>query len=1292
MIDSGQGDPTNTHDEELLADLFDVMLQEILEGRTPELADYHPERPDLQARITKAWSLACSVAGRREPSRPVLGGYEILRELGHGGMGTVYLARHQVLQREVAIKVLPQSLAMSPRAKQRFLDEARSLARVRHENIVHIHRVLDHSEMLAFEMELIDGPSLQHVVQTLRQQSKPHTTEALANVLQLPPAALGARTTVEWTVRLGIKVARALAEVHRIGLVHRDVKPSNILLRSDGRPVLADFGLARDDDDAQGTSFAGTAVYAAPERLRGGDAGLDGRADVYSLGVTLCECLTQRAPYPGQTTEQVLRQIEAGRFVGLRHEAPHVSRDLDTVIGKAMEPDPRHRYATADELADDLERVLNFEPVRAQPASAARRVGKFLRRHRRIVLAATAGALVVFAGLWPVLRHLANIEGQRAASERALLAARTAVMSPENLHATWARSITGATRTWLREASSAAAQTTALRTALRHYDEALAVTTSQVVQLERDVIATTLTVLAPRTEPLPEVELRRALDPLPPLTAQLARRMLVAGKQSALAIDVKAATPTDCFAAGYLSFLLGDVQTATSCWHGLDKMLPDAPLLDACAALLLANDGYPERAYPRLFHAAKEFPGSSALALALTDAALVMGDLQLAENWLNAVPDRADQPFAHSRRELLRADLHAVAGELDTAAATYRRLARDDSNDPLPMQRLAELAVRQGDWPSAGRQFQNLLHRWPDHSHARLELARLALIRRDRDAYLQQAQYVLALDRHAHSPGSISRFAEILRLGGLDELRAERFADVAPGYGTGARSAPIPLSSWLPPHVVHAISDGLRIRAAFDASLIHCRKRDARELPSIASAAWLTSLRLPQILWRLPPRLRIAAVAIPPLIGEQLAERIAVWLTPFERSLGAPLRVVNAPALVSERLEDSTLVFGARLATARDLDGDTLRELIVACPVNGTSPRPACVQFRSLSDGSLLRTIENEDDALLFARSIAVLGDADGDYCDDLLIGAPRGRKDGSLPEVQLRSGRTGERIWTATWNTDAFGVDVAALGDVDDDGCPDLIVGASAPSLQRSDRGRAFVLSGRTGAVLRELVAEHGNNWFGGAVASAGDVDGDGNIEVIVGGNYGNAPGLVQVMKVTDGSTLFTFADDDRASHFGAQVLGVGDVLGDHHVDWVISAPGLGNPSRPGRVIVVDGATGKVGYELLGDQGGDGFGTTLCALADWRRDGRPALAVGSRRGGPSGSGYVRVFDARTGAPLQTIAGNPHMARFGFAIADLGDRDGDGFRELAIAELDRRGVARVRSMSFAMLLTGTQRR
>ena len=1296
MTRPNDGSGPDTKDEELLADLFDTMLQDILEGRSPELSDFHPDRPELQARIAKTWSLACSVAGRREPSRPVLGGYEILRELGHGGMGTVYLARHQVLQREVAIKVLPQSLAMSPRAKQRFLDEARALARVRHENIVHIHRVLDHTEMLAFEMELVDGPSLQQVVQSLRQQGRPHALDSLAAALQLPAGALGARTTVEWTVRLGIRIARALAEVHRFGLVHRDVKPSNILLRADGRPVLADFGLAREDEPGQEKSatFAGTAVYAAPERLRHGDVDLDGRADVYSLGVTLCECLTQKAPYPGHTTEQVLRQIEAGKFTALRRDAPHVSRDLETVIHKAMEPDPRDRYATADEFADDLERVLNFEPVRATPASAPRRMGKFLRRHRRIVLAATAGALMVLGGLWPVLSHLANADSKRALAATEMQQARTAVMSPENLHATWARTITGGSRAWLRPPTSAAAQTTALRRAIRHYDAALANgTDSRTAALERDVVALTLTALAPAPAGAERQDLAARIAPLPPLTAQIAHRLLTAPQPPHESdIGLAMAAPADRFAAGYLAFLLGDLSTAAPCWFGLDRQLPDHPLLDACGALLLANDGYPERAYPRLFHAAKAFPGSTALALALADAALVMGDLQLAQRWLDAVPDQEDQPFARARRALLAADLQAASGQQDDAAASYRRLAHADANDPMPVQRLAELALRQGDWNSAGRQFHNLLRRWPDLPAARLELARIALLRRDLPEYLALARHALAQRPEDYSPGAANRFAEILRLGGLDELLAERFGDGERRSRMSWRTTPIPLCGWLRQQTVDGITEALRLLVFYDERLQHCRQTDARTLPSLVRAAWLTMLRAPQLTIRLPLRTQLLLAIAPPLFGDLLSSQAATLLAPMSRSLGDPMRVVSSPALWTIPVQGrAVLQHCLHMLRAGDLDGDTLDEICTASIASPNSTEPSRIELRSMHDGKLLRTITNDDDSLMFGRGLAVIADVDGDYCNDLLIGAPRGSLESSPAEVQLRSGRTGERLWTIQGEDDSFGADVDAIADVDGDGVDDVVISGSPRNLQPNERGRAIVCSGRTGKVLRELACEQGGTWFGGEVAAVGDVDGDGHDDVLIGGNYGNAPGLVQVMSPRDGRTLLRFADDDRGTDFGATVIDLGDVDRDGHCDLAISAPGRSSRGKlPGSVLVMSGATGAPICQLQGDAVGDIFGVTLCALPNWRRDNRPAIAVAARRGGPFGSGYVRVFDAATGKPLQTLAGNPSSAMFGYTLADLGDRDGDGYRDLGLCDANRSGFILVKTMSFAAVV-GNQR-
>jgi serine/threonine protein kinase len=1279
MSEAAAEDRSDSRDEELLAELFDQLLQEILEGRTPDLTELHRDRPDLQPRIQKAWSLACAVAGRREPSRPVMGGYEIVRELGHGGMGTVYLARHQILQREVAIKVLPQSLAMSARAKQRFLAEARALAQVRHDDVVHIHRVLDHAEMLAFEMEYISGPSLQEVVQTLRAHPKPGSRDALAAAVGVPASQLGARTTVEWAVRLGIRMARALAAVHTLGLVHRDVKPANILLRDDGRPVLADFGLAHaggetDAGNPRATSFAGTAGYAAPERLRSGDAGLDARADIYGLGVTLCELLLLRAPYRGQSGEEVLRQIDRGEFTGVREHAPHVSRDLDIVIGKAMQADPRHRYGDANAFADDLQRVLDFAPILARPDGPLQRLGKLLRRNRTVVLAASAGALLVVLALLPWLDHLRSQEQRRAAAGEALLAARSLVLSPDNLRATDTRATAG---TPADESSDVlASQGKALAAALTQYDLVLATPpTTGTAAVERHVVALVRCALAGAPTP---GELAERLAALPPLTRHVAGRLL--GRPTAP--EPAVATPLDRFGAGLVALLLGSPQQARAAWQDLSTELPDHPLLDAGSALLLAHEGHPERAFPRLFHAAKAFPSSSALALALAEAALVMGDLELAATWLDRSPDPRDQPFAQRRRELLAADLDAARGNRAAAAAVYRRLVHADAGDPLPVLRLAELASHDGDWQTATRQLEHLLRRWPHHSAARLELARIHLLRRDLPAYLAEARFVLGLELDEFGPGACERFAAILSLAGLDDLRSGRLAQAAIRSGPTLRNQP--LSTWLPAAAQRGVRHALTTLATFDRLLRRFSDRDARRIPAGVHAARLTLLQLPSLTWQGGPWLGVLVLLAPGRQLDQLANHVAEQAALRGSSLGSPLQVVTNHPFVRAERTIRRVGAGTPMLRTRDLDGDTLPEFVLAWPTQPGEPERGALELRSLHTGELLRTFVADDDLQMFARAVLAVPDVDGDFCDELLVGAPRGTTASRGGEVVLLSGRTGQRLWSQRSDHDAFGVALAALDDLDGDGHGDFAVGSSPATLLPNDPGRVVVLSARTGRPLREFVAERGGNWFGGALAAAGDLDGDGVGDLLVGGNYGNAPGLVRALSVATGRELFSLTEPDRSTDFGEQLVALGDLDGDGRSEFAIAAAGRSSRGlQPGRVAVLDG-TGRIRHELFGERAGDGFGAVLCVVPDWRRDGRPALAVAARRGGVVGSGYVRVFDAGSGRPLQSFFGMAGHAAYGFAMCDLGDRDGDGFPDLGIAEAERGGRVHVRSMSFAL--------
>lgn len=1288
---SGPGD-TDTRDEEILADLFDTLLQEILEGNTPDLAQYQRERPDLHDRIQKTWALACSVAGRREPSRPVLGGYEILRELGHGGMGTVYLARHQVLQRDVAIKVLPHSLAMSPRAKQRFLEEARALARLQHDHVVHIHRIIDHAEMLAFEMEFVDGPSLQQVVMGLRAQPRPHSLDALAQVLGCTVGQLGARTSVEWMVRVGIRIARALGEVHRNGLVHRDVKPSNILLRADGTPVLADFGLARMEDleGPQASGFAGTPVYAAPERLRGGDGDIDARADVYSLAVSLYEALSLSPPFAGSTTHEVLRRIESGRLPALRKQAPHVSRDLEIVLGKAMEADRRHRYASADEFAEDLERLLNLQPILARPAGPLRRGWQFLRRNQKVVAASLFGALLAAGATWPALAHANARESARAEGLQALQAARAQVLALENLQVVSLRAFAGSSSQRLRQPAALRNQQQALEIALQHYDRALAgLPDAAGLALERSALHAALQLRLAGTNPPAD-----ALAKLPPLLRRVADNLAAGRSDEGLREAAMNAPAVERFAAGLLAFLLGDLLQSHWCWKELDSGAIQHPLFEACLALQLSSDGYPERAYPRLFHAARELPGVVALELAMADAALAMGDTGLARSWLQRLPETNGDPIIQARRLLLATDLQFADGDIDGAARGYRQLFQLDSTDPLPALRLAALAAERGDRSTAQRVLSTVLARWPDHAGARLEQARLCLGHRDLHGYLEQARYVLSQDLAQRPRASASMLAEILRLGGLHALRQAALPDEPLRTGSFLRQAALPLASWLPPARLRVLELALPVLATVD----RCHQR-AREAESVTMAANLQTLRLaslelPGLVQRLPWFAQLGLLLPLPSLDLWIAEWLTVHSMPHLRTLGAQVRVIEEAPLVRTQLEQEAPLFGQQLLLADDCDGDTVRDLIIACPPNAKAPGSGRVEIRSLHDGELLRTLRGDNPHLMFARSIAVLGDIDDDLCSDILVGCPRGQASGGdSGEVVLYSGRTGEVLWRVERALSAFGVSLACLGDLDGDGKDDFAVGASSLALSNQDRGRAFLMSGATGKVLQELLPDRGNTWFGGVVANAGDLDGDGIDDVMVGGNYGQAAGLVMVFSGHTGATLLTFSDEARHSDFGQVCCGIGDVDGDGVPDLAISAPALASRGKQiGKVQVLSGKTGLVLHEIFGESPGEGFGTAITAVADWVNPGRLSLAIGARRGGPVGTGYVRVFEAATGQPQQTHAAGPRTALFAHSLLPIGRRRDSYYPGLLVPLIARDATALIMHMSFGQTQAARHRR
>lgn len=314
------------------------------------------------------------------------GRLQIGARLGRGGMGDVYRARDPMLDRDIAVKLLPASLATTPSGVERFRREARALARIHHPGIVAIHDVGEIDGTPWFTMDLVEGESLHDILGRLAGANPamlraadllPHRTPSSV------PSGSEAMSHVEAVTRMMAKLADALEHAHRAGVVHRDVKPGNIMVDSAGEPHLVDFGLAHSDDAARVTRTGegpGTPAYMAPEQISGrGDIGP--RTDVYALGVTLYEALTLRHPFMGETTGRVLSAVLFGDPLPPRRFNPRIPRDLEVVCLTAIERDPARRFPSAAAFRADLQALLDLQPIRARPAGRMRQVVRSIRRH-----------------------------------------------------------------------------------------------------------------------------------------------------------------------------------------------------------------------------------------------------------------------------------------------------------------------------------------------------------------------------------------------------------------------------------------------------------------------------------------------------------------------------------------------------------------------------------------------------------------------------------------------------------------------------------------------------------------------------------------------------------------------------------------------------------------------------------------------------------------------------------------------------------------------------------------------
>lgn len=411
--------------EELLAECLQVQIEKGPTG-VEALLDKHPEEAErLRSRLAQLDRLG--LLGEVEPTA-CLGPYRLLGQLGAGGMGVVHLAR-DAEGTEVALKLLPPS--PDARTRERFGREAASIAALDHPGIVRVVDVGEAEGRPYLALELVRGATLAEVLAVVREDGQRGEELGGKDLARAVESAAGEPASgelfegswVEAMCRIGLAVAEALAHAHESGVVHRDVKPSNILLAVDGSVRLFDFGLAHlvDADSLTRTGdFAGTPSYTSPEQLSG-LRDLDGRTDVFGLGATLYELLCLRRPFEGEGTAAVFRAIQTREPTALRSHNPEVPLPLESVCLTALAKERRHRYAGAAELAEDLRRFLSFRPVMARPIGPMRRLSRVVRRHPGWATAASL-ALVALVSL-PIALFWVN-RAIRAERDRAEESAR----------------------------------------------------------------------------------------------------------------------------------------------------------------------------------------------------------------------------------------------------------------------------------------------------------------------------------------------------------------------------------------------------------------------------------------------------------------------------------------------------------------------------------------------------------------------------------------------------------------------------------------------------------------------------------------------------------------------------------------------------------------------------------------------------------------------------------------------------------------------------------------------------
>jgi len=1151
----------NPEDEDavFLDDVFESFVEARSEGRTLDWRALEAQRPHLAGQVRELWQLACTLTRSKVRAKSI-GDYALIRELGHGAMGVVHLAAQKRLGgRQVALKLASAATTIDPRGRARFLAEARALARVKHPGVVEVFDVIEDAEHVAFAMERIEGGSL---AELLSARSGARTDAA-------PPAqllALARGDFVPYLCRVGVQVGRALEAVHAQGLLHRDVKPANILLRQDGSPVLSDFGLVHDDEAALKTQsgvFLGTASFAAPEQLRGQE--LDARADVYALACSLYYALTGALPHPGRTQSELLRHIESGEPPLLRQAAPDCSRDLETILSKAMQPDPQERYATAAALADDLERVLTLQPIVGRRQSLAARGVKLCRRHRRVLTAAALGAAAVALLVFSWVAADARSERRAQAVADLIRRARLALLDTQlesRLTLGWQNRNPALLDSVLEQSERA----------LGYYRSAL------------DLDPT-------RAETRREFEaLNRALE-------------VLRGEHSAwervLPNDADEGTLRS---SSLFAFAVGDAELAVEAWGRLESAGQLDPIMSALLGHAQLTLGRPELAYPRLARAAERFPSAGFLQATAARAALLCGDAEVARHLLERA--RASGLAPDDPRVIsLAADLAWLRGDAAAGSAAYRATALPES-----FLRSAEYAVEQHDLDAAVFAYGTLLSNAPNSLRYRSDFLRQARRWWVRQSIAERRVALLAGLRGERT--KVGYFFGVLTQvrSAIERIRASAAARVpAPLFALRGNEAlfecDIRDGAW-PADSLEALATGVDVQSIdwerlVQASHLHERLADLWLAGDMESARALIAAEC--CLLR-DGRTPFGAPALSLPAGFEQVARCDGLALPFWYMWGSffvaadDLNGDGTQDFVlgcEERAEDLTRAgrvcalsgvdgrllwqttgaayrdLGANLANAGDVDGDGVID-VVASEFDFLEENGGALVVISGASGQIIRRLGARVVHWRPESRLTCLAGADSQA--RVLVGTPT--SNGGRGVVQAFA-LDGQLLWTATGSATDSGLGVALTNayDVDGDGLDDVVVDGREPGLS-ADFG---LYSGATGELLQGLRCPSLRSGAGLALVAR---DSAGTVHLPVALEHAGALGIARLALPGEDVT-FAPVSTHVNEGFGAFVQALGDLDGDGVSEYAVSSLSGRSPYAP-RVRILR-TTGECLGELSG-------------------------------------------------------------------------------------------------------------